>query len=41
MFRPKSDPVSRLHWTPPGPYMLFLIDANGVPSVGSIMSVGP
>jgi hypothetical protein len=26
---------------PPGPYMLFLIDANGVPSVGSIMRVGP
>jgi hypothetical protein len=26
---------------PPGPYMLFLIDANAVPSVGSIMRVGP
>jgi hypothetical protein len=26
---------------PPGPYMIFLIDANGVPSVGSMVSIGP
>ena len=26
---------------PPGPYMIFLIDANGVPSVGSMVAVGP
>ncbi|MDD7941205.1 galactose oxidase early set domain-containing protein [Actinomycetospora lutea] len=27
--------------TPPGPYMLFLVDDRGVPSVGRMVSVGP
>jgi hypothetical protein len=26
---------------PPGPYMLFLINANGVPSKARIVTVGP
>jgi hypothetical protein len=26
---------------PPGPYMLFLINANGVPSVAKIVRIGP
>jgi hypothetical protein len=26
---------------PPGPYLLFLLDAKGVPSIGSIVMVGP
>jgi hypothetical protein len=26
---------------PPGPYLLFLLDPNGVPSIGSIVTVGP
>jgi len=29
-------PTSRTT-APPGPYMLFLVNANGVPSVGRIM----
>jgi len=29
-------PVSRTT-APPGPYMLFLVNANGVPSIGRIM----
>ena len=29
-------PASRTT-APPGPYMLFLVNANGVPSVGRIM----
>ncbi|WP_274193350.1 galactose oxidase-like domain-containing protein [Actinomycetospora callitridis] len=27
--------------TPPGPYLLFLVDDRGVPSVGKMVSVGP
>ena len=27
--------------TPPGPYLLFLVDDRGVPSVGSMLTVGP
>jgi hypothetical protein len=27
-------------WAPPGYYMLFLVDVNGVPSEGKIVSVG-
>jgi hypothetical protein len=26
---------------PPGPYMIFLMDANGVPSIGRMVSVEP
>jgi hypothetical protein len=27
--------------TPPGPYMLFIVDDRGVPSVAKMVNVGP